>query len=317
METENATVGSPPPTPPPTGSTPWPSVRLDPPAARSLIIVVPAYNEAKRIAPTLHRYAAHFRQHYRGEFHLLVVLNGCRDNTRQVVADVGTELPEVQWVEFGPAIGKGGALIEGLRYANRAELIGFTDADGSTSPESFLRLVQACEECDAAVGSRRMPGSVIHQSQPSHRMVASAVFHGIVELFFRLGIQDTQCGAKVLRRAAALQIHHTLQIADMAFDVNLLYSLKRARLRVREVPVEWTDSAGSTVRYFRTSLVMFFSIVRLRLVYSPFYRWLRPLRPLEAWIYTSLLHNPPPRPLGSPDPGATLDPEASNGANAP
>lgn len=292
-------------------------VRLDPPVARSLIIVVPAYNEAKRIEPTLRRYASYFREHYLGEFHLLVVLNGCRDNTRQVVEGVAAELPEVQWVEFGPAIGKGGALIEGLRYASRAELIGFTDADGSTSPASFLDLVRACEECDAAVGSRRMPGSVIHQFQPSHRMVASAVFHAIVETFFRLGIRDTQCGAKVLRRAAAQQIHHTLQIADMAFDVNLLYSLKRARLRVREIPVEWTDSVGSTVRYFRTSLVMFLSIVRLRLVYSPFYRWLRPLRPLEAWIYSRWLRNPPPRPLGSPETGAALDPSTSDGAKAP
>jgi hypothetical protein len=78
--------------------------------------------------------------------------------------------------------------------------------------------------------------------------------------------------------------------------VNLLYAAKRAGGTMMEAPVEWTDHLGSTVRYFRTSLVMFLSVVRLRLVYSPFYRWLQPLRPLETWIYTAL-RNPPPRSL--------------------
>jgi len=80
----------------------------------------------------------------------------------------------------------------------------------------------------------------------------------------------------------------------MAFDVNLLYAVKRAGGTLIEAPVDWTDHLGSTVRYFRTSLVMFLSVVRLRLVYSPFYPLLRPLRPLEAWVYRAL-RNPPPR----------------------
>jgi hypothetical protein len=63
---------------------------------------------------------------------------------------------------------------------------------------------------------------------------------------------------------------------------------------LHETPVDWTDHLGSKVRYFRTSLVMFLSVVRLRLVYSPFYRWLLPLRPLETWVYLSL-RTPPPR----------------------
>ena len=84
--------------------------------------------------------------------------------------------------------------------------------------------------------------------------------------------------------------------ADLAFDVNLLFSLKRAGHSVKEVPIEWTDKLGSkvTANLWRTSLVMFLSVVRLRLVHSPFYRILRPLQPLEAWLYIKL-HAPPPR----------------------
>ena len=108
-------------------------------------------------------------------------------------------------------------------------------------------------------------------------------------------IKDTQCGAKVLRRQAVEKIHPALRIADMAFDINLLYSLHRAGFRILEVPTEWTDKIGSKVALFRTSLVMFLSAFRIRLIYSRFYPWLRPLRPLEGWIYRRL-RQPPPRP---------------------
>jgi len=80
----------------------------------------------------------------------------------------------------------------------------------------------------------------------------------------------------------------------MAFDINLLYALKRAGYRILEVPTEWTDKIGSKVTLGKTSLTMLLSVIRLRLIYSPFYRWLRPLRPLETWIYQTL-RAPPPR----------------------
>jgi len=117
---------------------------------------------------------------------------------------------------------------------------------------------------------------------------------------FRLNIHDTQCGAKVMKREVVEKIHPFLRIADMAFDINLLVAIKRAGFRIREVPTEWTDKAGSKVTssLFRSSFAMFLSVVRIRLIYSPFYKWLRPLRPLEGWIYTKLRA---PQPLPGPD----------------
>ena len=92
-----------------------------------------------------------------------------------------------------------------------------------------------------------------------------------------------------MRRQAVEKIHSSLRIADMAFDVNLLYSLQHAGFRILEVPTEWTDKIGTKVTLARTSLVMFLSVIRIRLVYWPLvYKWLRPLRPLETWIYKKL-----------------------------
>jgi hypothetical protein len=115
-----------------------------------------------------------------------------------------------------------------------------------------------------------------------------------VEPLVHMNIRDTQCGAKVKRRAAVEKVHPSLRIADMAFDINLLYSLKRAGFRILEVPTEWTDIMGSKVTLGRTSLTMLLSAIRIRLIYSPFYKWLRPLRSLESWIYHKL-RQPQPR----------------------
>jgi hypothetical protein len=176
-------------------------------------------------------------------------------------------------------------------------LIGYVDADGATAPQAFLDLVRHIGDADCVVGSRWLPDSVIHKSQVGSRKFASRVFHGIVQLLFRLNIHDTQCGAKVMKREVVEEIHSYLRIADMAFDINLLVAIKRAGHRIREVPTEWTDKAGSKVTLFRSSLTMFLSVVRIRLIYSPFYKWLRPLRPLEGWVYTKLRA---PRPLSGP-----------------
>jgi glycosyltransferase involved in cell wall biosynthesis len=260
----------------------------------SVLVLIPACNEQARIGPTLRRYAAHFREHYAGRLEIVVVVNGSRDNTLGIVQEAAREFTNIRWLVIPDRVGKGGALIEGLKLATEAEIIGYADADAATSPESLLELARLCQEYDCVVGSRRVQGAAIHLSQPSHRQLASKVFHWIVEALFGMGILDTQCGAKFLRREMVLKIHDKLLIADMAFDVNLLFAVQQAGGRMIEAPVDWTDHIGSTVRYFRTSLVMFLSVVRLRLVYSPFYPWLRPLRPLEAWIY-KVLRNPPPR----------------------
>jgi glycosyltransferase involved in cell wall biosynthesis len=263
----------------------------------SLLLLIPAYNEEQRIEPVLRDYARYFELHYRGKFQLVVVLNGCRDHTRAVIERVAADHAAVSLLEFPDPIGKGGALIEGLKLAPLADLIGYVDADGATPPRALHDLVKRSGEADCVIGSRWLPGAVLHVEQSSQRQFTSRVFHGIVELFFHMHIRDTQCGAKVMRRQAIESIHSALRIADMAFDINLLYSLKHAGFRVLEVPTEWTDKLGSKVTVFRTSLVMFLSVVRIRLIYSPFYNWLRPLRPLEGWVYRKLQA---PQPLPGP-----------------
>lgn len=255
----------------------------------SLLLLVPAYNEERRIEPLLRDYSRYFQENYRGKFKLVVVLNGCRDNTIGVVRKVQADYPgTIDALDFPAPIGKGGALIEGLKLAPMADLIGYVDADGATGADALHDLIKKMGDADCVIGSRWIEGAVLHQAQTSKRQFASRVFHTIVQSFFWMNIRDTQCGAKIIRRHAVEKIHSSLCIADMAFDINLLYSLKRKGFKVIEVPTEWTDKVGSKVSLGRTSLTMLLSVIRLRLIYSPIYKWLRPLRPLEGWVYKKL-----------------------------
>src|SRR6476646_1699477 len=277
----------------------------------SLLLLIPAYNEEHRLEPVLRDFAEHFRKYYNGTFQLVVVLNGCVDDTIGVVRRVAQDYKTISALEFPGRIGKGGALIEGLKLAPLADLIGYVDADGATSPGAFLDLVKHAGEADCVIASRWVRGAILHQSQSNKRQFASRVFHTIVQVLFWMNIRDTQCGAKVIRREAVEKIHSSLRIADMAFDINLLYCLKRAGYRILEVPTEWTDKIGSKVVLGKTSLTMLLSAIRLRLVYSPFYKMLRPLRPIETWIYLRL-KAPPPRPR--PEEAAQIPQRATSSA---
>jgi glycosyltransferase involved in cell wall biosynthesis len=256
--------------------------------APSLLLLIPAYNEEQRIGPVLAAYGDYFQRHYAGPFQLEVVLNGCTDNTLGVVRRAAEQHPFITAVDFPAPIGKGGALIEGLKRARQAELVGYVDADGATAPAAFHDLVRRMGEADCVIASRWLPGAVLHQAQTSRRQFASRVFHAIVQGLFWLNIRDTQCGAKVMRREAVEKVQADLCIADMAFDINLLYALKRAGCRILEVPTEWTDQMGSKVALGRTSFTMLLSVIRLRLIHSPLRPVLRWFRPLETWLYLKL-----------------------------
>ena len=265
----------------------------------SLLLLIPAYNEERRIEPVLRDYAQFFGKNYSGKFQIVVVLNGCTDDTIGVVRRVAAEFLMIRALEFKESIHKGGALIEGFKLASFGDLIGYVDADGATPPPAFLDLVKKINGADCVIGSRWLPDSVIHQAQTGNRRFASRVFHFIVQLLFRLNIHDTQCGAKVIKREVVEKIHPNLRIADLAFDINLLVAVKYAGFRILEVPTEWTDKAGSkvTASLFRSSLTMLLSVFRIRLIYWPYiYKWLRPLSPLEGWIYKKLRA---PKPLSA------------------
>ena len=236
-----------------------------------LSIVIPACNEEKRIGTMLDAYLPRFRRQPR-PVEFVVVVNGSTDATAAVVEAYARKEPALRTVVEPRRVGKGGALMRGFREA-RGELVGFVDADGSTPPEAFEELVENLGDAGAVIASRWRRGARVSPRQPLLRRMASRVFNMFTRVLFGLALTDTQCGAKLMRREAIMEVLPLLGITRWAFDVDLLYQLKRAGYGIREIPTTWRDTAGSKIKIARVSGEMVAALARLRLVHSPF-RWI-------------------------------------------
>jgi glycosyltransferase involved in cell wall biosynthesis len=236
----------------------------------NLRIVIPAYNEASRIASTLTDYCTEFR----GIATVVVVATGCSDGTADVVRAAQPEFDNLELIETSDAIGKGGAVRVGLTTA-REEYVGFTDADGSTRGSEFARLFEILRSsnADALVASRWLPSSVVAPRQPPLRRAASRTFNAIVRALFGLRIRDTQCGTKLFRTSALDRVRDDLELSGFAFDIELLVALRSTGATIDEVPTTWSDRAtGSKIRLATASWSMLKSVARLRLRASPLRR---------------------------------------------
>ncbi|MBN1269088.1 MAG: glycosyltransferase family 2 protein [Kiritimatiellae bacterium] len=236
-----------------------------------LSIVAPAHNEEQRIVPFLDVYTAYFDARYGSDYELIAVINGSTDLTEQIVRDYAGRAPQMKVIVEPASVGKGGALVMGLERA-AGELVGYVDADGATPPEAFQDLVEHIGDAGAIIASRWIKGAVVSPRQPLARRVASRIFNFLVRRLFRVKIWDTQCGAKLMRREALRKVLPDLRVTRWAFDVDLLFQLRRAGYRIVEWPTVWHDKSGSQLRVARASAEMFVAIVRLRLLYSPL-RW--------------------------------------------
>lgn len=234
-----------------------------------LSIIVPAYNEEKRLAQMLDAYLPFCAASHGNDFEIIVVVNGSNDATEKVAEQYARKFPQLKYIVEPRPIGKGGAIMLGFTRA-KGVYAGFVDADCSTPPAAFQDLLEKIGGADAIIASRWMKESRVSPPQKLSRRIASRVFNILVRIFFGLRISDTQCGAKLLRREAMLRIMPRLGITRWAFDVDLLFQLHREGFTITEAPTVWREVPGSRLKVARVSLEMLAAITRLRLLYSPF-----------------------------------------------
>jgi glycosyltransferase involved in cell wall biosynthesis len=228
------------------------STRLEKGIALQASLIIPAYNEEKRLHGTLALYEKALHHRFGDDFEIIVVANGCVDNTVGVASEAATIYPQIRIVDIKEPVGKGGAVLEGFRLAYGDGVL-FADADGATTPESLLELLDHLDRYDVVIGSRRMSTSVITQPQPLLRRMCGWGFATTVRFVFGTPFKDTQCGAKVFRRAAARHLAQVVSETRWTFDLDLLLSAKKLGLKVYEHPVVWADQVGSQLRYGATT----------------------------------------------------------------
>ena len=234
-----------------------------------LSLIIPAHNEALRLPPVLESYTRYYGDRYGADVEIIVVVNGSTDNTLGVISAYAGTHPIVSVINEPLQVGKGGAVMLGLRQA-KGDLIGFVDADGSTSPEAYHELVENIGDAGCIIASRWMKGSVVEPKQPLSRRLASRIFNFMVNLFFGFRVHDTQCGAKLFRREVIDAVLPEIGITKWAFDVDMLFCTRLHGFRIVEIPTVWRDAAGSKIQVGRASTEMALAMIRLRLLYSPF-----------------------------------------------
>ncbi len=225
-------------------------------------IVIPAYNEEKRILDTLNELNDYFSNI---PHEILVVMDGCTDSTADIVEEFAGTHPTIRSVQYPVKLGKGGGIILGINHA-LGNVIAIVDADGAVPPHDVARMVDmVADGTDCVISSRYLPESVIHTAQPWHRILASRGFNALVKLLFSLPFKDTQCGCKVLRAEAARKVVGEIQTFDYAFDVELLWRLGKHGYNIVEVPVEWRHREGSKLDLKKVIPQMFSAVIKLRL----------------------------------------------------
>jgi glycosyltransferase involved in cell wall biosynthesis len=236
-------------------------------------LIIPAYNEEKRIADKIQSLIKHFDGAFE-EYELIIIADGCTDGTPEIVSKYVNDNSKIKLLIFPERLGKGGAIIEGLKEA-KGNVIVITDADNSVAPKELLNLIRESNEYDMVIGSRYMRDSKLLAKEPLLRYLLGRSFNALTKLMFwgMKKYNDTQCGAKVLKKHVAEEILGELFITGFAIDVNLIYSAVRRGFKVKEVPITYTHmERGSKISRALTKVVigMFFSLIKLRLYYSRF-----------------------------------------------
>jgi dolichyl-phosphate beta-glucosyltransferase len=225
------------------------------PQPPDLSVIVPAFNEAGRLGPVLREIVQYGRS--RGlRLEVIVVDDGSRDGTAALVRSVSEAVPEVRLVRLAANLGKGYAVRTGMLNAVGALLL-FADADGATPIAEVARLELAIRQgADIAIGSRALRSTDVRVRARWYRRVLGRLFHALVARLTVRGFQDTQCGFKLFRAAAAQDLFSRMRMNRFSFDVEVLLMAQHRGFRVEEVAVNWTHQPGSRINLVTDSLAM-------------------------------------------------------------
>jgi len=223
-----------------------------------LSIVIPAYNEEDRIEPTL----MNLRREFQGE-QVIVIFDG-NDHTPDVCRKYGVEVHV-----YGKRLGKGGALIEGIRES-RGSIIAFIDADMPVSIESFKKVVEASADSDLVITQR-----IYEKNMTGSRLILHDLFTNLTKVILPelKEFHDHQSGLKVMKADRAKAILEELIMSDFLIDTNLILAFMKRGFKVKEIPVQWRHTeAGSKVskNLFKVIMLDALSLIKLRFYYSPF-----------------------------------------------
>lgn len=253
----------------------------------ALSVIVPAFNEAGRIVRTLDATADYLGG--RGVTYEILIVNDGSEDTTAMVAETWAarrNIPDqsFQVLSYGGNRGKGYAVRYGILRA-QGDLVLFMDADLATPIDELEKLETAVREpqpgtvtgVQFAIGSRDVKSSRLLVRQPFYREAAGRLFNKIVQMLATPGIHDTQCGFKLLTKAAAQDIFSRCTLSGFSFDVEAIYIARRLGYSIAEVPVRWSHQEGSAAlategAYLRHGLRMIRDLMQIRRMHGSLFK---------------------------------------------
>ncbi len=196
-------------------------------------IIVPAYNESKRIRPFLIELLKFIKKGY---YELIIVNDGSTDNTLSIMKKITNGLKKVQIISYKENKGKGYAVKTGVFNA-KGEYVIFIDADGSISPSEIPKMERMLKKYDVVIGDRSSKLSKV--SQPKMRKLFGLIFNNYVKFLFGSKINDHLCGFKGFRKDVARDIFKSLISNGWIFDVEILYKITKSKYTLFKLPIKW------------------------------------------------------------------------------
>ena len=230
----------------------------------TLSVIIPAYNEARRLPPYLASVRQHLDRRYEGSYEVIVVDDGSGDGLSDVLAGLAADWPQLVVIEHPANRGKGAAVRTGM-LAARGQLLLFADADGATPIDQEERLSRAVRAgADLAVGSRLVAGRDVTRRRTWIRGLAGRTFASFARRLVQTPVRDTQCGFKMFRREVGRKLFSLGRESGYLFDLELLGLADRLGYRVTEVPVTWCDVPGGHLSLTGELGRVLLGLVRLR-----------------------------------------------------
>lgn len=211
-----------------------------------LSVIIPAYNETKRIPITLAAIDKYL-QDANYQYEIIVVNDGSQDNTSEVVQKLAKDVKNLKLIENDTNKGKGGVVRQGMLLAQGQYRL-FMDADNSTTLDHFEKMIPFFKEgYQVIIGSRADRESMLNPAQPWHRQVLGKMGNLVIQALALPGARDTQCGFKACTGEAAEAIFNHSKISGRGFDVEMLALAKKLGYKIKEIPVHWKYDPASAV----------------------------------------------------------------------
>lgn len=227
---------------------------------KAVSIIVPAYNEEKRIGRFLQDLLK-FAKTKLKNYEIILVDDGSTDNTLDAIKSITKKDKNAKIISYKQNRGKGYAVKQGI-FASQGRLIVFIDADGSISPDQISDMLGNLKRHDVVVGNRASKESIVRQAKS--RKIIGIIFNFYVSILFQSRVRDNLCGFKGFKKEAARALFKDLVAEKWLFDVELFHKIKKRHYSLYSMPLRWQHKGGSKIRAI-DPFKMLYQLIGLRI----------------------------------------------------